>query len=134
MLLSSSERILTASHKLDDHVGEHFMRWLKPAIRHSISALLGSELRKDSPESLEPVRQAMLDVLGQDGATANPQLTRRLQYLYDIQALWFARAELVAVLSSLHGEVKAVEAVRKLTPLFEGRVSPALLESARSHR
>ena len=110
------------------------MRWLKPVIRHSISALLGSELRKDSPESLEPVRQAMLDVLGQDGATANPQLTRRLQYLYDIQALWFARAELVAVLSSLHGEVKAVEAVRKLTPLFEGRVSPALLESARSHR
>ena len=36
------------------------MRWIKPSLRHSISALLGNEIRKHSPESLEPVRQAML--------------------------------------------------------------------------
>lgn len=40
------------------------MRWIKPGLRNSISALLGTELRKDSPEALEPVRQAMLAALG----------------------------------------------------------------------
>lgn len=110
------------------------MRWFKPAIRNSISALLGSDIRKDSPESLEPVRQAMLCTLGDDGASINPQLHRRLQYLHDIQALWFARSELVAVLSTLHGEAKAVSMVRELTPFFEGRVSTAMLTSARTHR
>lgn len=110
------------------------MRWLKPAIRNSISALLGADIRTESPESLEPVRQAMLCTLGDEGATLSPQLRRRIQYLHDIQALWYARAELVGVLSSLHGEAKAVAMVRQLTPMFEGRISPALLESARVHR
>lgn len=110
------------------------MRWFKPALRNSISALLGTDIRKGSTESLEPVRSAMLEVLGDDGASVNPQLRRRLLYLQDIQALWYARAELVGVLSSLHGEAKAVDMVRRLTPLFEGRVSPALLGAARGHR
>jgi hypothetical protein len=118
----------------EDTVGEQFMRWFKPAIRNSISALLGSDIRRDTPDSMECVRQAMLGALGVEGARLNPKLSRQLQYLHDIQALWFARSELVAVLSSLHGEARAVAMVRELTPLFEGRVSPALLESARARR
>lgn len=110
------------------------MRWIKPGIRHSISALLGIDMRKHSPESLEPVRQAMLDVLGTEGAASNPQLSKRLQYLHDIHALWYARSEMVSVLSGLHGEARAVEMVRSLTPLFEGRLPASMLESARSHR
>ncbi len=110
------------------------MRWIKPVIRHSISALLGTEARKHSPESLESVRQAMLAVLGPDGAACSPQLRRRLQYLHDVQALWYVRSEMVSVLSGLHGEAKAVDMVRSLTPLFEGRLPAAMLESARSHR
>lgn len=106
------------------------MRWIKPSIRHSISALLGHEARKHSPESLEPVRQAMLVALGEDGAAANPRLKHRLMYVHDVNALWYARAEMVAALSSLHGEAKAVDVVRGLTPVFNGLLPKALMESS----
>ena len=71
------------------------MRWIKPSLRHSISALLGNEIRKHSPESLEPVRQAMLTALGDEGAKANPRLKHRLMYVHDAHALWYARADLM---------------------------------------
>ena len=70
------------------------MRWFKPGIRNSISALLGSEVRKDSPDALEPIRRAMLAALGEEGALISPQLTRRLNYLGDAHGLWFARSEM----------------------------------------
>lgn len=110
------------------------MRWIKPSLRHSISALLGHEIRKHSPESLEPVRQAMLSALGEAGAQANPRLKHRLMYVHDAHALWYARAEMVAVLSRLHGEARAVDAVRNLTPVFEGLLPRSLMESTRSAR
>ena len=110
------------------------MRWIKPSLRHSISALLGSEVRKHSPESLEPLRQAMLAALGAAGAQANPRLKHRLMYVHDAQALWFARAEMVAVLSQLHGESKAVEVVRGLSPVFEGLLPKSLMNSSRQAR
>lgn len=110
------------------------MRWIKPSLRHSISALLGNEVRKHSPESLEPVRQAMLTALGEEGAKANPRLKHRLMYVHDVHALWFARAEMVAVLSRVHGEAKAVDLVRSLSPVFQGLLPKSLMESARQVR
>jgi len=110
------------------------MRWLKPGIRNSISALLGSEVRKNSPETLEVVRKAMLAALGDEGALINPQLTRRLNYLADAQALWFARSEMMSVLSQLHGEAKAVETVQNLSPVFRGVVPSSLIDSCRLRR
>ena len=110
------------------------MRWIKPGIRNTISALLGAEERKDSPESLEPVRQAMLAALGEEGARLNPHLHRRLQYLHDAHALWYARSEMVAVLSRMHGEVHAVNTVRQLSPAFEGLLPRSLIDASRTWR
>lgn len=110
------------------------MRWFKPGLRHSISALLSNEARRDAPESLEPVRQAMLTALGAEGASLNPQLFRRLRYLPDANALWFARSEMVAVLSRIHGEAKAVDMVQDLSPVFRGLLPRSLMESGRARR
>ncbi|PZO20821.1 MAG: hypothetical protein DCF26_02450 [Burkholderiales bacterium] len=110
------------------------MRWFKPGIRNSISALLGPEVHQDPGEALEPVRKAMLAVLGEDGAQINPQLTRRLKYLHDPHALWFARAEMVAVLSQIHGEALAVHRVQSLSPVFQGLVPKSLIDSGRIRR
>lgn len=106
------------------------MRWFKPVLRNSISALLGSDMRAHSPESLEPVRRAMLDALGDEGSKLSPRLKHRLVYLPDIHALWFARSEMVSVLSQLHGEARAVEKVRALSPAFAGLLPKALIDSA----
>lgn len=110
------------------------MRWFTPAIRNSISAFLGPGFQRDPSDALEPLRRAMLTALGESGAQASPQLRRRITYLGDAQALWYARAELVAVLSQLHGEARAVETVQCLTPLFKGLLPPGLLDGARWKR
>ncbi len=110
------------------------MRWFKPGLRNSISALLSPETRKDSPAALAPVREAMLEALGEDGAKANPQLTRKLKYMHDAHALWFARAEMVAVLSQLHGEAFAVNRVQALSPVFHGLVPKSLVDAGRARR
>lgn len=110
------------------------MRWMKPGLRNTISALLGTEIRKDSPEALEPVRVAMLSALGEEGAAINPRLKHRLMYLHDAHALWYARSEMVAVLSRLHGEAKAVDTVIRLSPVFRGLVPNSLMESCRLRR
>jgi hypothetical protein len=106
------------------------MRWFNPALRNSISALLGSEVRSNSPESLEPVRQAMLNALGDEGSKLSPGLKHRLSYLPDAHALWFARSEMVAVLSRLHGEARAVDTVRSLSPAFDGLLPKSLITTA----
>lgn len=110
------------------------MRWMKPGLRNTISALLGTEIRKDSPEALEPVRVAMLSALGEEGAAINPRLKHRLMYLHDAHALWYARSEMVAVLSRLHGEAKAVDTVIGLSHVFRGLVPNSLMESCRLRR
>jgi hypothetical protein len=115
-------------------VEEFIMRLIKPGLRNSISALLGTEVRKASPEALEPVRQAMLNVLGDEGARLHPQLTRKLRYLHDAHALWYARAEMMAALSSLHGELKAVAMVQSLTPAFKGLVPKSLMDASSRQR
>ncbi len=110
------------------------MRFIKPGLRNSISALLGTEVRKASPEALEPVRQAMLRVLGDDGVKMHPQLSRKLRYLHDAHALWYARAEMVSALSSMHGEAKAVNMVQSLTPVFKGLVPKSLMDASSRQR
>ncbi len=110
------------------------MRWMKPGLRNTISALLGSEIRKDSPEALEPVRKAMLAALGEEGAEMNPRLKHRRIYLHDAHALLFARSEKVAVLSRLHGEAKAVDTVIGLSPVFHGLLPKSMMDSCRMRR
>ena len=110
------------------------MRWFKPSLRNSLSALLGPDTRADDESALEPVREAMLSVLGEDGARVNPALKRRLKYLHDAHSLWYARAELVAVLSQLHGEALAVHRVQSLSPVFQGLIPRALIDASRIRR
>ena len=110
------------------------MRWIKPGLRNSISALLSSEARKTSPEALEPVRLAMLAILGKEGAQINPRLHARILYMHDAQALWYARSEVVATLCELHGEGYAVNMVQEITPMFRGLLPKSLTDTTRSQR
>lgn len=107
------------------------MRWIKPTLRNSISALLSPGSRASSPESLEPLRAEMLKVLGEEGGRIDPQLLHRLQYASSIETLWFARAEMMTVLCALHGEAAALDSVQRLAPLFEGHLPNSLKPSQR---
>lgn len=74
----------------------------------------------DVEESIEDIREMMLDAMGPDSATRHPQVTRRIRYAQDLQALWYLRGELMAILAALHGEAQAREIVLAISQEFEG--------------
>ena len=105
------------------------MRWLKPNLRSSIYQLLGNPV--DPSESMletgtEDIRESMLAVLGDGGPKHFPQITRRIRYANDIQALWYLRGDLMAALAEMHGEVTAREKVASVTQMFKGLLPGAL--------
>ena len=69
--------------------------------------------------STEDIREAMLSLLG-DAGPKYPHVTRRIRYANDIQALWYLRGDLMAVLASLHGEALARQKMQGITRLFQG--------------
>src|SRR3954469_8326559 len=99
------------------------MSWFKPNIRNGLFGLLGhaappSESRLE--ESIEDIREAMLALLGDDGPRQYPQVIRRIRYAADIQGLWYLRGDLMAVLSTFHGESEARRRVSGITDMFDG--------------
>lgn len=106
------------------------MRWIKPSLRSSIYGLLGGTPSQPSESMLEngteDIRQAMLDMLGGAGNQQFPQVTRRVRYANDVQALWYLRGDLMAALSAMQGEVQAREQILKLTGMFRGLLPAGL--------
>lgn len=105
------------------------MRWLKPNLRSSIYGLLGNPVPPS--ESMlevgtEDIREGMLAVLGETGSKHFPQITRRIRYANDIQALWYLRGDLMAALSAMHGEAAAREKVTSVTSMFNGLLPSGL--------
>ncbi|WP_048441966.1 hypothetical protein [Caenimonas sp. SL110] len=99
------------------------MRWLKPNLRSSIYGLLGNPVKPSESileNGTEDIRESMLAALGDQGSKDFPQITRRIRYANDIQALWYLRGDLMAALASIHGERVARERVASLTAQFQG--------------
>lgn len=99
------------------------MRWLKPNFRNSLYGLLGNPVVPSASileNGTEDIRESMLSALGDSGTKHFPQITRRIRYANDIQALWYLRGDLMAALASMHGEMKAREKVASVTAQFQG--------------
>ena len=104
------------------------MSWLKPGLR-SIYGLLGNPpLPSDSvlEEGTEDIRESMLVALGDVGSRHFPQVTRRIRYAGDVQALWYLRGDLMAALASMHGEVPARQKIASITGQFRGLLPGSL--------
>jgi hypothetical protein len=105
------------------------MRWLKPNLRNSIYGLLGNPVAPSESmleTGTEDIREAMLAVLGEDGPKDFAQITRRIRYASDIQALWYLRGDLMAALAAMHGEKAARHELAALTKQFQGLLPGAL--------
>ncbi|NML48257.1 hypothetical protein HHL11_31200 [Ramlibacter sp. G-1-2-2] len=105
------------------------MRWFKGSIRTSIYGLLGNPVGpSDSAleSGTEDIREAMLALLGEGGPKKFPNVTRRIRYANDVQALWYLRGDLMAALASIHGEAAAREQVREITEMFHGLLPGSL--------
>jgi len=107
------------------------MRWFKPNLRTSIYAIFSSSQAPVSapaqPEvSVDDIRDAMLCLLAGAGPESFPHVTRRIRYAVDVQALWFLRGDLMAVLSSRYGEAVALRHLQSVSGMFEGMLPHSL--------
>jgi hypothetical protein len=102
---------------------KYIMRWFKPNLRSSIYGLLGNPVAPSESmleSGTEDIREAMLAVLGDAGPKHFPQITRRIRYANDIQALWYLRGDLMAALAAVHGEMAARQKLASITEMFQG--------------
>ena len=101
---------------------------LLPQLRTSYMALLG---RSDShPDALqgraEAIRQLMLTELGEGGEKTFPAVVRRVRYAPDIEGLWYARSDVMAILADTHGETIAREKLAHISGRFNGLLPKGL--------
>jgi hypothetical protein len=105
------------------------MRWFKGSIRSSIYGILGNPVGPTDSTletGTEDIREAMLGLMGEAGPKQFPNVTRRIRYANDIQALWYLRGDLMAALAALHGEVAARQQIQKITKMFQGLLPGSL--------
>ncbi len=103
-----------------------------PQLKNSCMALLGrSEPAPAALESrLEDIRQRMLSELGEYGEKKFPAVIRRVRYAPDIQGLWYARSDVMAILSNTYGETVAREKIADISGQFKGLLPKSLTGKA----
>ena len=102
--------------------------WLNSHLKSSLMVLLGSgeiiaSVREDRTEE---IRQLMLDEMGDHGASNFPIIACRVRYARDAQGLWYARGDVMAVLSAVHGETIARQKIQRISVEFKGLLPDGL--------
>jgi hypothetical protein len=101
-----------------------------PKLRSSCMALLG--IPEATPVALndrtEVIRTLMLSELGEYGERKFPAVIRRVRYAPDVQGLWYARSDVMAILATTYGETVAREKIADISGRFMGLL-PASLTS-----
>lgn len=99
-----------------------------PQFKTSYLALLGRT--DNTPEALtdrtEGIRRLMLRELGEYGERKFPAVTRRVRYAPDVQGLWYARSDVMAILANTHGETVAREKIARISGCFKGLLPKSL--------
>ena len=99
-----------------------------PQLRNSCMTLLGRT--EPTPQVLnariEVIREMMLQELGDYGEKKFPAVARRVRYAPDVQGLWYARSDVMAILANTHGEMVAREKIAKISGRFNGLLPKSL--------
>lgn len=106
---------------------------MKPNLKSSLLGLLigGEATPVVLQNRTEGIRELMLNELGEFGEKHYPKIALRVRYAQDAQGLWYARGDVMAVLSAMQGETVARQKVSQITKMFEGLL-PGSLGSRRS--
>ena len=105
------------------------MRFFKGTLKNSIYGLLGNPVTPSDSileTNTEDIREAMLALLGEAGTKQFANVTRRIRYANDIQALWYLRGDLMAALAATKGEAEARHEVHDITCMFNGLLPGSL--------
>jgi hypothetical protein len=99
-----------------------------PQLRTSCMALLGraEPTVKALDARTEIIRELMLHELGDYGEKKFPAVARRVRYAPDVQGLWYARSDVMAILANTHGETVAREKIARISSRFSGLLPKSL--------
>ena len=75
---------------------------------------------------IEVIRELMLHELGDYGEKKFPAVARRVRYAPDVQGLWYARSDVMAILANTHRETVAREKIAKISGRFNGLLPKSL--------
>ena len=99
-----------------------------PQLRNSCMSLLGRT--EPTPQALnartEVIREMMLKELGEYGEKKFPAVARRVRYSPDVQGLWYARSDVMAILANTYGETIAREKIANISGRFNGLLPKSL--------
>lgn len=91
-------------------------------------AMLGRT--EPTPQALkartEVIRELMLRELGDYGEKKFPAVARRVRYATDVQGLWYARSDVMAILATAYGETVAREKIANISGRFNGLLPKSL--------
>ncbi|WP_296466142.1 hypothetical protein [Rhodoferax sp.] len=93
------------------------------------SLLKGSSMAKPkllNAPTLNDIRHAMLDILGDNGAQTYPIVQLRVTYAEDVQDLWYLRGDVMAAVAALNGEVSARQQLADISAMFKGLLPSGL--------
>lgn len=77
-------------------------------------------------DRMESIRQLMLIALGEYGEKKFPAVARRVRFAPDIQGLWYARSDVMAILANTYGETVAREKISDISGKFKGLLPKSL--------
>jgi hypothetical protein len=106
------------------------MRWTSTQIMSEAqsfwSVLIhgGSAVNKDS---IDDIRQAMLDEMTTAGVCESSTVHLRVTYASDLQDLWYMRGDVLAAISTLQGELCARQKLERISNSFKGRLPKGLV-------
>lgn len=100
------------------------MRWFKHDLKSSFFAMFASGAPSVAPElapavTVEDIRQAMLALIGDPEDSRFSHVGRRIRGALDAVALWYLRADLMALLAGRDGEAQARQKLQAITGMFE---------------
>ena len=108
------------------------MHWFKPNLKNSIHAIFSASHPHDSSQpavediGVDDIRDAMLVLLGGAEGDRASHVKRRIRYAGDVQALWFLRGDLMAVLAGTHGETAARQMLVGVSNMFDNLLPQGL--------
>jgi hypothetical protein len=70
----------------------------------------------------------MLRELGDYGERKFPAVTRRVRYAPDVQGLWYARSDVMAILATTYSEAVARKKMINISTLFVGLLPKSLTD------
>lgn len=107
------------------------MRWFKPNLRNSLHAIFSGgtasqPAEQDTVFSIEHIRATMMSQIPENCDERAAMVRRRINYAVSVEALWFMRGDLMAVLSRSMGEAAALEQISHISEMFDELLPPGL--------